>query len=81
MRVCTMPKIVVLRPCRWWRQSGVQNMTRIRNSFIKQLIVCGVTQFFKSSTTFVEMCLEITWWLGVSVVRALDSWSRGSGQS
>jgi len=46
--VCTTPEIVVLRRCGWWWQSGVQNMTRIRNSFVKQLVICGVTQFFKS---------------------------------
>jgi len=40
-------KIVMLRRYGWWREDSVENMIRVLDSFIKQLIVSVLAQFFK----------------------------------
>jgi len=37
----------MLRRCRWWCEEGVENMVRVIDGFIKQLVIHSVAQFFK----------------------------------
>ena len=42
-----MPKTIMLRCYGWWWQDSVENVIRVLDSFIKQLIVNVLAQFFK----------------------------------